>query len=159
MSQHRSLIERQANLSEIEDARKAREESDKNFKTIIEVQDHIRRQAVCKSAASRRALSAALGGEFLRKSQTLRPLLLLLLFLFLCNNTKLEIPQIIGFVPPVLKTTKITSPQYERNIPTQDDGCWHMRPSSSGFTRNSLPSPLYCGLMEYQVLVSFSSCA
>jgi hypothetical protein len=46
MSQHRSLIERQAELSEIEEARKAREKSDANFKTIIESQAHLRRQAV-----------------------------------------------------------------------------------------------------------------
>jgi len=46
MSQYRSLIEKQANLSEIEETRRVREESNANFKTIIEGQDYLRRQAV-----------------------------------------------------------------------------------------------------------------
>jgi hypothetical protein len=46
MSQNRSLIERQANLSEIEAARNAREESEAHMRTLNETQDHIRRQAV-----------------------------------------------------------------------------------------------------------------
>lgn len=46
MSQHRLLIERQAQLSEIEEARNARERNETSFNTIIENQDHLRRQAV-----------------------------------------------------------------------------------------------------------------
>lgn len=46
MSQHRSLIERQAQLSEIEEARKAREINEANFQVTFEAQDHFRRQAV-----------------------------------------------------------------------------------------------------------------
>ncbi|KAF4631381.1 hypothetical protein G7Y89_g6756 [Cudoniella acicularis] len=46
MSQHRTLIERQANLSEIEESRKAREESNKQQTAILEGQEQSRRDAV-----------------------------------------------------------------------------------------------------------------
>lgn len=46
MYQHRTLIERQANMSEIEESRKAREESNTQLTAILEGQEQTRRDAV-----------------------------------------------------------------------------------------------------------------
>jgi len=46
MAQHREWLERQANLSEIEESRKAQENVNKNFKTIFEAEDYRRRVTV-----------------------------------------------------------------------------------------------------------------
>lgn len=61
----------------------------------------------------------------------------------------------IGFVLQVLKLISITSLEYERNIHIQEDGCWHLKTSSTGSTRNFLPSPHFYGLTANQALVSF----